>query len=157
MTSKKVLERLNNFISREKHINSERNKIINEYINTIKQDLERLEKLEIENRNNEKVVSDSAKLINKNLELQARLETLEKENRELKETIEIRKQMNINLIDFGTKLKQENEKLKKAIENEIELLIERRETFWFTDSYDEYAVVNEIIEELKEVLGNEIR
>ena len=41
-----ALERLNNFISREKHINSERNKTINECVNTIKQDLERLELIE---------------------------------------------------------------------------------------------------------------
>lgn len=86
-------------------------------IEIIKQNLERLEKLEIENRNNEKVIKDSVKLINKNLEL-----------------------------------RQENEKLKKAIEKELALLNERRETFWVTDSYDEYAVVNAIIEELKEVL-----
>lgn len=52
---------------------------------------------------------------------------------------------------------EENEKLIKAIEKELALLNERRETFWFTDSYDEYAVVNEIIEELKEVLENESR
>ena len=50
-------------------------------------------------------------------------------------------------------LEQENEKLKKAIKKELALLKERRETFWFTDSYDEYAVVNEIIEEFEEVLG----
>lgn len=50
MTSKEALDKLNNFISREKHINSERNKTINECINTIKQDLERLEELEKENQ-----------------------------------------------------------------------------------------------------------
>lgn len=50
MTSKEALKQLNNFISREKHINSERNKTINECINTIKQDLEHLEALEKENK-----------------------------------------------------------------------------------------------------------
>ena len=50
MQSKEALQQLNNFISREKHINSERNKTINECINTIKQDLEHLEALEKENK-----------------------------------------------------------------------------------------------------------
>lgn len=50
MTSKEALEKLNNLIWREKHINSERNKTINECINTIQQDLERLEVLEKENK-----------------------------------------------------------------------------------------------------------
>lgn len=115
MTSKEALEQLNIFISREKHINSEKNKIMNDCVSQIKQDLERLEVLE---KNSDKVIKDSVNLINKNLELQ-----------------------------------QENEKLKNAFEKELALLKERRETFWFTDSYDEYAVVNEIIEEFEEVLG----
>ena len=49
-------------------------------------------------------------------------------------------------------LLQQIEKLKTAIGKELELLRERRETFWYTDSYDEYAVVNEIIEEFEEAL-----
>lgn len=73
----------------------------------------------------------------------------------LTKTIETRVLHEFNLPYDYFEVKRENEKLKKAIEKELALLNERRETFWFTDSYDEYAVVNEIIEELKEVLGND--
>ena len=48
MTSKEALEKLNHFISREKHIDSEHNKTINECINIIQQDLECKEQLEKE-------------------------------------------------------------------------------------------------------------
>jgi hypothetical protein len=81
-----------------------------------------------------------------------RLEVLEKENKIIKNSILGTTQY--EWINENHKLQQENEKLKKAIVKELALLNERRETFWFTDSYDEYAVVNEIIEELKEVLGD---
>ena len=79
-----------------------------------------------------------------------RLETLEKENKKWREIV------GCDLCEaLGREiLLEENEKLKKAIEKELALLKERRETFWFTDSYDEYAVVNEIIEEFEEVLGD---
>lgn len=43
MTSKEALDFLNGLISREKHIDSERNKKINECYNLIKKDLEALE------------------------------------------------------------------------------------------------------------------
>ena len=45
MTSKEALDILNNFIPREKHIDSERNKKIKECYELIEKDLERLEKL----------------------------------------------------------------------------------------------------------------
>ena len=45
MNSKEALDILNNFIPREKHIDSERNKKIKECYDLIKKDLERLEKL----------------------------------------------------------------------------------------------------------------
>ena len=44
MTSKESLDFLNGLINREKHIDSERNKKINECYNIIKKDLDRLEK-----------------------------------------------------------------------------------------------------------------
>lgn len=50
LSSKEALEQLNIFISREKHINSEKNKIVNDCVDIIKQDLERLEALEKENK-----------------------------------------------------------------------------------------------------------
>ena len=50
---------------------------------------------------------------------------------------------------------KENEKLKNGITKEITLLKERMETFWVVDEYDDYAVVREIIEELKEVLEDD--
>ena len=46
MNSKEALDFLNHLISREKHIDSERNKKINECYNIIKKDLNRLEKHE---------------------------------------------------------------------------------------------------------------
>ena len=49
---------------------------------------------------------------------------------------------------------KENEKLKKAIEDEIELLIERRFNAYSCDNYEVYNVIDAIIEELKEVLGD---
>ena len=51
------------------------------------------------------------------------------------------------------KVVKENEKLKKAIEYEIELLIERRFNAYACDNYEVYNVIDAIIEELKEVLG----
>ena len=44
MTSEEALDFLNHLISREKHMDSERNKKINECYNLIKKDLKRLEK-----------------------------------------------------------------------------------------------------------------
>ena len=50
MTSKEALDFLNGLISREKHIDSERNKKINECYNLIKKDLDRLESLKKQNK-----------------------------------------------------------------------------------------------------------
>ena len=50
MTSKEALDFLNHLISREKHMDSERNKKINDCYNLIKKDLERLENLEKQNK-----------------------------------------------------------------------------------------------------------
>lgn len=87
------------------------------------QDLERLEQLEIENRNNEKVIADGVKLMNRNLELQSRLEVLENENKELWENIEKYnhkfasvERKKADLIQVNEKLKNENEELKEKIE-----------------------------------------
>ena len=96
--------------------------------NIIKQALERLERLEIENRNNEKVIADGVKLMNRNLELQSRLETLEKENIELQLQLEqlensakIRTQQAdeyaTTLKEKYLDLKQENQDLWQQIEN----------------------------------------
>ena len=46
------------------------------------------------------------------------------------------------------------EQLIKAIKDEIELLIERRFNAYACDNYEVYNVIDAIIEELKEVLGN---
>ena len=50
MTPKEALNQLNNFISREKHIDSERNKTINKCVDTLSQALDYFEQLEKENQ-----------------------------------------------------------------------------------------------------------
>ena len=74
---------------------------------------------------------------------------LDKENQELKEeyTLTLKK----NNETLKTAINKIN-KLKNAITKELILLEERKETYWYSNSYDEYAIVNEIIEKLKEVL-----
>ena len=84
MTSKEALKQLNNFISREKHINSERNKTINECINTIKQDLDNLEALEKENEELKNILDADIKALIEG-------DRLAKENEKLKNAIEILK------------------------------------------------------------------
>ena len=74
--SLEALDELSLMINREKHINSEWNKKINDLKQIIKQDLERKEQLEIADRNNQNLVKTNVDLVNKNLELQ-------KENQEL--------------------------------------------------------------------------
>ena len=96
MTSKEALDFLNGLISREKHIDSERNKKIIERYHLIKKDLERLENLERQNEvlkrdlkkyqayikkgveeHYEDFVSDYDLLLQENYELNKKLEILE--------------------------------------------------------------------------------
>ena len=97
MTSKEALKQLNNFISREKHINSERNKTINECINTIKQDLERLETLEKQNEELFGICAKQAYIINNKHIDKTFNEELQEENEKLKKVIEIIKNKRVNL------------------------------------------------------------
>jgi hypothetical protein len=115
MTSKEALKDISYLILQEVD-NLKYKDLWKEALNTIKQDLERLERLEIENRNNEKVVADSVKLMNRNLELQGRLEMLEKENKELKGLVDSLNKEQILEVEMIFDLEIENEKLKKAIE-----------------------------------------
>ena len=68
MTSKEALDFLNNLISREKHIDSERNKKINECYNLIKKDLNRLENLEKQNKLLKKDLKEYQAYIKKGVE-----------------------------------------------------------------------------------------
>lgn len=116
-------------------------------INTIKQDLKRLEIL---NKNFDKTLKTSVDLINKNLELQARLEMLEKENKKLNfENQALRKGIDL---DLNAKLLSENEKLKNAIEILKKYLFSPIVNFdtFVTSNYDD-AEINL----LKEVLNND--
>lgn len=142
MQSKEALQQLNNFISREKHINSERNKTINECINTIKQDLERLEVLEKEN-----------------IELQLQLEQLEDSAKiRMQQADEYATILKEKYLD----LKQENEKLKKALEiikNKLELEFNLDE-YWKGVHYHLWSengceITKQEYELLKEVIINE--
>ena len=68
MTSKEALDFLNHLISREKHIDSERNKKINECYNLIKKDLNRLENLEKQNKLLKKDLKEYQAYIKKGVE-----------------------------------------------------------------------------------------
>ena len=68
MTSKEALDFLNGLISREKHIDSERNKKIIERYNLIKKDLDRLESLERENKLLKKYLKEYQEYIKKGVE-----------------------------------------------------------------------------------------
>ena len=68
MTSKEALDFLNHLISREKHIDSERNKKINECYNLIKKDLNRLENLEKQNKLLKKDLKEYQAYIKKSVE-----------------------------------------------------------------------------------------
>lgn len=75
----------------------------------IKQDLEKLEQLEIANKNNEGLVRENVDLINRNLKLQDK-------NKELKETIDDM-QRDYDSLDFEqAELYKEIAKLKQAID-----------------------------------------
>lgn len=63
MTPKEALNQLNNFISREKHIDSERNKTINECVDTLNQTLDYFEQLEKENQELKEKISKFEKPI----------------------------------------------------------------------------------------------
>ena len=68
MTSEEALDFLNGLISREKHIDSERNKKIIERYNLIKKDLERLESLEKQNELLKKDLKEYQAYIKKGVE-----------------------------------------------------------------------------------------
>lgn len=83
MNSLEALEELSLMINREKHINSEWNKKINDLKQTIKQDLEYLEQL---NKENLDLMSEIQEVHKENLtikEIKKELERLRKENQEL--------------------------------------------------------------------------
>ena len=129
MTSKEALKKLEYFTNWTSDENIDKdlyNLWGNVACRTIKQDLERLEEIN--------------KVWHKN---------------EVMESVDINAKHLQELYDYISKVNQENEKLKKAIENEIELLIERRFNSYACDNYEVYNVIDAIIEELKEVLGNE--
>ena len=88
MTSKEALDELLLMINREKHINSEWNKKINDLKQIIKQDLERKEQLEIADRNNQNLVKTNVDLVNKNLELQKEIAELKDQVAYFKEEFE---------------------------------------------------------------------
>lgn len=84
------------------------------------------------------------------------LEKIEKENIRLKFENQELKFNETMLSNYGYDLKLENEKLKKAIEKEISILEKRRFNAYACDDYKTHSILNEVIEELKEVLDNEI-
>ena len=94
MTSKEALDFLNNLISREKHIDSERNKKINECYNLIKKDLNRLENLEKQNKLLKKDLKEYQAYIKKGVEehykdFMSDYDLLLQENYELNKKLEI--------------------------------------------------------------------
>lgn len=89
MNSLEALDELSLMINREKHINSELNKKINDLKQTIKQDLERLEVLEKENKEYFEIISKQAYLLNNKHIDKPIIEKLIQENEKLKNAIEI--------------------------------------------------------------------
>ena len=88
MTPKDALNNLNNFISREKHIDSERNKTINECVDTLNQTLDYFEQLEKENQG----------LKNKNAALKIKVRAWEIQGKKYKKVIEILKDKKVDLV-----------------------------------------------------------
>lgn len=127
----------------------------------IKKDLERLQELEVANRNNENVIADSVKLLNRNLELQSRLETLEKENKELWENIENYNHKFAEVERKKCDLILENEKLKKAFKILTQrIVIKAHKNFLFGGRHLDIAsttmkLTDEEYDLLKEVMNNE--
>lgn len=126
-----------------------------EGLNAIKQDLERLEVLELN------LDSEKYRLVNENQCLKNRVEDLEisykelkKENLELKEEYEmLDRAYNSCHLDYED-LKGENEKLKKAIEILKDKLCVRKGTLSFTrDNY--YLGVNGSFKDIKELTQQE--
>ena len=94
MTSKEALDFLNGLISREKHIDSERNKKIIERYNLIKKDLDRLESLEKQNELLKKDLKEYQAYIKKSVEehykdFMSDYDLLLQENYELNKKVEI--------------------------------------------------------------------
>lgn len=85
--------------------------------------------------------------------------TLEEHNKRIEKTTSNKTKYLLtdynNLIKDHLVLLDENEQLKKAIEDEIELLVERRFSAYACDDYKTHSVLNTIIEELREVLGDD--
>jgi uncharacterized protein (DUF3084 family) len=120
MSSLKALDELSLMINREKHINSEWNKKINDLKQIIKQDLERKEQLEIADRNNQNLVKTNVDLVNKNLDLQKEITELKDQLSYFKEegenwqsAYEWSQAKNSILKLENEELKKENQKLKK--------------------------------------------
>ncbi len=94
MTSKEALDFLNHLISREKHIDSERNKKINDCYNLIKKDLERLKNLERQNEVLKRDLKEYQAYIKKGVEkhyadFMSDYDLLLQENYELNKKLEI--------------------------------------------------------------------
>ena len=119
----------------------------------IKQDLERLEQLEIANKNNEGLVRENVDLINRNLKLQD-------ENANLKQDI-----ASLELDTCIPQLRKENTKLKQAIrilkenlyiefEHNYYFMVKFKEdkeqecdyTIMFLDNKEEYELLKEVLD-----------
>lgn len=117
--SLEALDELSLMINREKHINSEWNKKINDLKQTIKQDLELLEQLK---QQRDSLAINNGELCVKVADLQKENQELRKSNNEIEElylkenkhwcedTDRLRKE--------NEKLLKENQKLKEMLENE---------------------------------------
>lgn len=135
-----------------------------EWCNIINQALDRLEQLEIADRNNQNLVKTNVELVNKNLELQKenlnqsnlieRLNRLivkaKQENQELKEDLRLTTIERTNCENTFEELEEQYLKCKNVIKNEITLLEERKESYYYSEWYDTAKVIGIIIDELKE-------
>ena len=108
-------------------------------INTIKQDLELLEKLKIADKNNQNLIKTNVDLVNKNLELQ-------KDNNSLQGLLDTTKADYINIRLENEELEKENQELKQDVKDVLEDYKDAALRMF------KYAEVIDILQEHPEVL-----
>ena len=114
-----------------------------ELYQTIKQDLECKEQLEIADRNNQNLVKTNVDLVNKNLELQ-------KENQELKSKLSAIEFWNERYIEHNDKLKKAIEILKDKMRITVNIpyvwFEDKDNCLYFKVNQQEYDLLKEVLE-----------
>lgn len=117
----------------------------------LEQALDRLEQLEKENLELQKEISKQSDLIER---LNRLVEKALQENQELKEDLRLTTIERTNCENTFEVLEEQYLKCKNVIKNEITLLEERKESYYYSEWYDTAKVIGIIIDELKGFLCN---